>query len=95
MHRAYKSFLAIRYTMIFHITECINEIQINNNNEISLLYMLNTFYLYHKYTKQLSGNCSKMHRSQINFLIITTMFYTLEYTNKVQINNSNKILLSL
>ncbi len=49
MHRAYKSSLVIEDPMVYYIIlEYINKVQINNNNNILLLYIMDIFHLYHK-----------------------------------------------
>lgn len=62
MHKAYKSSLAIRDLMIYHITlEYTNKVQINNNNNISLLYIMHIFHLYYKWARKLLDNCGKIY----------------------------------
>lgn len=80
--------------MIYHIIKCNNKIQISNNNKIIFLYIRNSFYLYHKYIKELSSNCGKIYKAYKNSLTIIIICYITKCTNKVQININNKILLS-
>lgn len=94
IHKAYENFLVIRYIIILHITEYTNKVQINNNNKILLLYMIDAFYLYHKYIKKLLYNYGKIYEANKSFLAITIICYIIKYIYKVQINNNNKISLS-
>lgn len=63
MYKAYENFLAIGVTTMYHITECVNKIQINNNNKILPPYIIDTFYLYYKQEENLLGNYGKIYKA--------------------------------
>lgn len=56
--------------------------------------MVDTFHISYKYIRKLLSNYGKNHKVDKSFLAITTICYTTEYINKIQIKNNNKILLS-
>lgn len=68
----------------------------NNNNEISPVYIIDTFHLYYWQAKKLSGSCGKMHvahkSSQAIQDSINMQYYRIR--QRALNNNHNKILMA-